>query len=310
MQERIIWIDNLKVIGILAVILGHITSPLGSFIYSWHMPLFLFMAGFFIKCDLSAKEFILKDFKRLMIPYFIFAIFALVIETIKRILLHREGMNYLYELQGIFIWMDYPSLMNTYAFVLWFLPSLFFSRLIIYLLSKYVPSLLIKSTIILFLFLLSFCFNIFLGIDNAFNAIIFVFIGFIFYRFYQNDKWLYILPFILLGLTIFIGIPSLDIASKSYENILFNILYAVSIIFVLIYFLKKIKYNSELLRIWAGNTMALFIIHPYTNNISHIIVNKLYFGDWYLKFFISLILLHLFLCIKGKFSKKGIFKYV
>ena len=130
MQERIIWIDNLRVIGILAVILGHISSPLGNFIYSWHMPLFFLLAGFFLKHELSTKEFIVKDFTRLIIPYFIFAVLALIIETIKRAALNREGLDYLYELQGIFIWMDHPTLMNTYGFVLWFLPSLFFSRLI------------------------------------------------------------------------------------------------------------------------------------------------------------------------------------
>ena len=305
MQERIIWIDNLKVIGILAVILGHISSPLGNFIYSWHMPLFFFLAGFFIKCELSTKEFIIKDFKRLMFPYFIFTAIALILETIKRMVLDRERLDYLYELQGIFIWMDYPSLMNTYAFVLWFLPSLFFSRLIIYTLNKYILSDLIKSFVVLFLFFLSFYFNIFFGIDNAFNAIIFVFLGFIFYRFYQNDKRLYIMPVVLLVIAIYFGIPNLDIAIKSYENILVNILYAVSIIYLLVLLVKKIKFRNDLLSAWSANTMILFIIHPYTNNISHIIVDKFYFGGWYLKFFISLILLQVFLQIKGKFFKEG-----
>ena len=292
-------------IGILAVILGHISSPLGNFIYSWHMPLFFFLAGFFIKCELSTKEFIIKDFKRLMFPYFIFTAIALILETIKRMVLDRERLDYLYELQGIFIWMDYPSLMNTYAFVLWFLPSLFFSRLIIYTLNKYILSDLIKSFVVLFLFFLSFYFNIFFGIDNAFNAIIFVFLGFIFYRFYQNDKRLYIMPVVLLVIAIYFGIPNLDIAIKSYENILVNILYAVSIIYLLVLLVKKIKFRNDLLSAWSANTMILFIIHPYTNNISHIIVDKFYFGGWYLKFFISLILLQVFLQIKGKFFKEG-----
>ena len=310
MQERIIWIDNLRVIGILAVILGHISSPLGNFIYSWHMPLFFLLAGFFLKHELSTKEFIVKDFTRLIIPYFIFAILALIIETIKRAALNREGLDYLYELQGIFIWMDYPALMNTYGFVLWFLPSLFFSRLIIFFLNKYISSLLVQSTIVLILFIFSLRINIILGIDNALNAVLFVFIGSIFYKFYQNNKILYLLPFILLGLIIFFGIPSLDMASKSYENILINIIYAISIIYILIIILKKINYANDLLSFWARNTMLLFIIHPYTNNISNIIVNKLYFGDWYLNLLVSLVLLQAILYIKGKFTNKGIFKYV
>lgn len=60
----------------------------------------------------------------------------------------------------------------------------------------------------------------------------------------------------------------------------------------------------------GGNTMLLFIVHPYTNNIAHIVVEKIYFGDWYLKFIISIVLLQIILFIKQKFENRGVFKYV
>lgn len=116
------------------------------------MPLFFFLAGFFLKYELSTKEFIKKDFNRLIVPYFIFAIVAVMVETVKRMVLNREGLDYFHELKGILIWMDYTSLANTYGFVLWFLPALFFGRLIIYLINKKIKSILIQSSIILFLF--------------------------------------------------------------------------------------------------------------------------------------------------------------
>lgn len=47
-EERIFWVDKLKAIGIISVVLGHIKSPFGFFIFSWHMPLFFFVSGFFI----------------------------------------------------------------------------------------------------------------------------------------------------------------------------------------------------------------------------------------------------------------------
>ena len=106
MKNNILWINNLKIFGILAVILGHIASPLGSFIYSWHMPLFFILSGFFIKFNLPIKEFFLKDFQRLMVPYFLFALVGLVMEALKRIALHRDSLDYLHEIKGIFIWMD------------------------------------------------------------------------------------------------------------------------------------------------------------------------------------------------------------
>lgn len=309
-KEKLNWIDNLKAIGILAVILGHMASPFGAFIYSWHIPLFFILAGFFIKYELSTKEFIIKDFKRLMIPYFIFAIVGLVLETIKRIALHREDLEYLHELQGIFIWMDMPSLINTYGFVLWFLPALFFGRVFLFLINKQVTSILIQSIIILILFSLSFLINLPFGVDNSLNAILFIFIGSAFFRFYQDDKKLFILPLILVVLVFYFGVPALDMANKTYENVFVNVLYAISLIFILIAILKKLDFKSKLLTIWGGNTMLLFIIHPYTNNIAHIVVEKLHFGDWYLKFFISLVLLQGVLLIKQRFENRGVFKYV
>lgn len=274
------------------------------------MPLFFFLGGFFLKYELSTTEFIKKDFKRLIIPYLIFAIAALIIEAIKRILLKREGLDYLNELRGIFIWMDYSSLINTYGFVLWFLPALFFGRLIIYLLNKQIKSILIQTIIISLLFYTSFHMNLILGIDNALNSSLFIFLGSIFYRFYQNDVRLYILSVIFFGLIYFFGIPALDIANKYYEHMIFNILYSVSIIFILISITKMINYKSKLLALWGTNTMLLFIVHPYTNNIGHIITDKFLFGGWYFKFFISLVILHVVILIKQRYVNKGVFKYV
>ena len=309
-KEKLNWIDNLKAIGIFAVILGHIASPFGTFIYSWHMPLFFIIAGFFIKFELTIKEFIIKDFKRLMIPYFLFALIGLGIETLKRIALHRESLDYIHEIQAVFIWMDMTSLINSYAFVLWFLVALFFARIFLVILNKYIKNIAFQFLIIFALFLCSFLINLPFGIDNALNALLFLFIGNIYFRFYQENKFLYILPFIMLVLYFIFGIPSLDMASKNYSNIFINILFAIGIIFMMIVFLKKVNYSSKFLTLWGGNTMLLFIIHPYTNNIAYIIVEKLHFGDWYLKFFISIVLLRCGLFIKKRFDNIGIFKYV
>jgi len=121
---------------------------------------------------------------------------------------------------------------------------------------------------------------------------------------------LYILPFILLGLIYYSGIPALDIASKSYENIFINIVYSISIIFILISITKNLNYKNKLVTLWGSNTMLLFILHPYTNNIGHIIIDKLIFDGWYLKFFISLTILHIVILVKQRFINKGVFKYV
>ncbi len=310
LQERVLWIDKLKAFGILSVILGHIQSPFGAFIFSWHMPLFFFLSGFFIHSERPVSEFLNQDFRRIMIPFFIFALIAMMIEPIKRIMLNRESLDYFHEYAEIFIYMDYAHLNNTYAFVLWFLPALLFGRLIVYLIIRSFNNIWIQSIVIIFLFFCSFYIDIYFGIDNALNAILFIFIGFIFYGHFQDEKKLYILLFVLPLLFYFFGTPALDMASKEFENIVINILYALSIIFILVTLSKKISIESRHLSLWGSNTMLLFIIHPYTNNIGHLIVKNIQFGDWFLKFIISIILLHVILQIKKIFINRGIFKYV
>jgi fucose 4-O-acetylase-like acetyltransferase len=317
LQQKIEWIDSLKTLGILAVILGHIASPFGQFIFSWHMPLFFVIAGFFIKFNTPFKEFFLKNFLRLMIPYFIFAFIGLGADNIKRFLLHREELNNFVEIQNIFFGMDITSLLNHYGFVLWFLPALFFGKMILYAINKVTLNLLFQGLIVFALFLISFIIEIPFGLDNAANSILWIFLGYLFFNFYINSKilslYFTISALILVSFYILFGIPSLDLAMKSYENIFINIFWAVSVIYIFVFLIRKIKYPntfSKVFSIWGGNTMLLFIVHPYTNNIGHIIVEALHFGDWYLKLLISLILLQIIIFIKLKFNNQWIFKYV
>ena len=310
MKNNILWVNNLKVFGILAVILGHISSPLGGFIYSWHMPLFFILSGFFIKFNLPIKEFFIKDFQRLMVPYFLFALVGLVVEALKRIALHRDSLDYVHEIKGIFIWMDMTSLINSYAFVLWFLPTLFFARMFLVAIHKCIENVVFQFIVVAILFTTSFFVELPFAIDNSLNAILFLFIGNIFYKSYQEKYILYSLPFMATAIYLVYGIPSLDISTKSYNNIVLNIFFSVSVVYIMIAIFKRINYSNKLLTIWGGNIMLLFIVHPYTNNIAYIMVEKIHFGDWYLKFFISLALLQIILWIKQKFENKGIFRYV
>lgn len=70
-MKRIEYIDILKGIGIILVVLGHVTQnkPLFQFIYAFHMPLFFFVAGLFLR---NKFGFIKSHARSLMIPYFSF----------------------------------------------------------------------------------------------------------------------------------------------------------------------------------------------------------------------------------------------
>ncbi|MEN1967580.1 acyltransferase family protein [Lentibacillus sp. N15] len=82
-MERNAFFDNAKVALIFLVVFGHMIQPFASgsqdintlymWIYTFHMPAFIFLSGFFAK-GLGNKDYILKLAKKLLIPYVIFQI--------------------------------------------------------------------------------------------------------------------------------------------------------------------------------------------------------------------------------------------
>ena len=85
--KRILWIDYAKSICIYLVLLGHAhaSQPVTDFIYTFHMPLFFFLSGclFSFEKHPNFKEFAIKRFKGLMVPYlwinlitYLFCLFA------------------------------------------------------------------------------------------------------------------------------------------------------------------------------------------------------------------------------------------
>lgn len=87
--NRLDWIDTMKFLGIFAIYLGHFYQASGKlypFVFMYHVPLFFFIAGFFSSLtNYNFKlTFIVKKFKRLMIPYFIFAITNLALAAVNK----------------------------------------------------------------------------------------------------------------------------------------------------------------------------------------------------------------------------------
>ena len=82
-NKRLEYIDTLKGFAIFLVIFGHVIIQLGgypnftySIIYSFHMPLFFIISGFFFKSSLklSLKDFFYKKSFQLLYPWFIWCI--------------------------------------------------------------------------------------------------------------------------------------------------------------------------------------------------------------------------------------------
>lgn len=84
---RFEWVDALKFLGIFAIYIGHLGDAAGRiypFVFTYHVPLFFFVAGFFSKNSKSTHfpMFVLEKAKRLLLPYFTFALLSLFFVSI------------------------------------------------------------------------------------------------------------------------------------------------------------------------------------------------------------------------------------
>ena len=110
----------MKGIGIFLMVTGHTLgpdSPLSKFIYSFHMPLFFLVSGYFFKCTTIINS-VRSSYHRLIKPY-IFICFIYV--TIKIALQYYHSQKLQIDLDAIIYGMG-PG---------WFLLALFWGRIII-----------------------------------------------------------------------------------------------------------------------------------------------------------------------------------
>lgn len=82
-KKRENWIDVLKGIGMIYVLMGHIKPSLffEIHIYSFHMPLFFFISGYLYNNYYPFNIYLKRKIKSLLIPYIIFAFFALLVSA-------------------------------------------------------------------------------------------------------------------------------------------------------------------------------------------------------------------------------------
>lgn len=130
--ERDRWIDVARGMGILLVVLGHLTNKdveVGKWIYSFHIPLFFMISGLLLHDysewkNVTVRELLFKKMKSLIFPYYMIS-----------------GINLIY------IFISYgkgevlKNIKRTIMFdgilALWFVPALFFAEILFVLLLKF-----------------------------------------------------------------------------------------------------------------------------------------------------------------------------
>lgn len=83
MKERLHYMDMAKGVGILCVIVGHLGSQkISNVIYSFHMPLFFLISGYFICKESKPKNVIKKRLKQLLPAYLLTTLCIIVLVCI------------------------------------------------------------------------------------------------------------------------------------------------------------------------------------------------------------------------------------
>ncbi|MBR7779678.1 acyltransferase family protein [Undibacterium rugosum] len=130
-KVRVAWVDVLKFLGIFAIYIGHFGNSSGKlypFVFTYHVPMFFFAAGFFApgKADEKFLTFAQKKTAQLLLPYVFFSLIALLVFTI----LNDWGFIDFREAFKSFI---FGIRNKVYAASLWFIPCLYIVVVIDYL---------------------------------------------------------------------------------------------------------------------------------------------------------------------------------
>jgi fucose 4-O-acetylase-like acetyltransferase len=137
----------MKGIAILLMVFCHVVGHNYKIVYSFHMPLFFIVAGYFYK-DLvfnirTFKVFVKKNFIRLIIPcVFTLSLFCLWSLTQA---LAKDNIKVFLSSFFSLIWMSGDELPTRFGILcinnLWFLPALFWCKIIFYIISSIISKL-------------------------------------------------------------------------------------------------------------------------------------------------------------------------
>ncbi|MGN0163471.1 MAG: acyltransferase family protein [Candidatus Ornithomonoglobus sp.] len=134
MKQRIEWLDVIKGLGIIAVVLSHLTNggePQRILLFSFHMPMFLMISGYLFNPKDNFSVFLKKKAVRLLVPFFICGITDLIILNVEAYLMgwhiSPEAM-----LRGLFF-IDGKAMLNV---PVWYLAVLFEIEIVYFFLCR------------------------------------------------------------------------------------------------------------------------------------------------------------------------------
>lgn len=244
MTDRCLYVDSIKAIAIESVIIGHfyglIFNESNSFvykvIYSFHMPVFFYISGLFLKDLVSNTEYyirVLLKARQLLVPYFVFGFICSFYLRAKH-------------------W-DVELIYGGY----WFLKSLFlcflYSLTTIAICNQFKICrkwILVVPIIFYFLYKCRLNFGIF-----PLHYFLFI-LGFLSKTYMYRISISFIFLFFLLLLDILL-IFKFGIINQNYITYTINVLS----VFIIFCFFKKTNLSNPILNLLGRNTLGIYVYH-------------------------------------------------
>ncbi len=286
MKKRVGYYDIAKGIGIILVVIAHIEYmplELRQYIVTFHMPAFFIISGMLMNLtkerDREVRPLLRHKFMRILLPYLVFSL-VIPVTYYLRFLITKEGYSGEHFIQDILV-----GLSMTGVSVLWFLPTLFFSELIVLLIIKN-----LKRPVVLILSIIMMVGLWFLPFVLPFTALflwrtvyctLLVLIGFALFPIISraSEKPFYVLPVsaVLFIILYFTGLAN-GIVDLHYVILGNRILYflnatmgSVALVLLSVFIDAKIG--------WMGNALQFFGRHSLFIMITHIDFMILYLGE-------------------------------
>ena len=299
----------MKALGIIAVVLGHTAFPYMRVIYSYHMALFFFVAGYFFKDRYLGRpiEFIKRRLKSYYVPFVAYSILFLFFRNyFVNAHIFDESMrinysNMLYYIKNIiFFSLDDPLLGTFWFFIIILYVSILF--LVINLILNKLKKNNIKNlslvifSIYIFAFLLwqqgidiaSFINpnnkSIMKGIQYFFDTKTLILLciyhtGYLYKKFEESIKidFRAVIVFLLIIVFYFRDGIYIDISANMYNNPLYFYFAAMIGIYINLYIAKQIsKWNVRLLEYIGVKSMYIMIFHLLAFKVVNFIQIKIY----------------------------------
>lgn len=286
MKERIEWIDILKGISIIMVVIGHIDyCPmfLNYFFDPFFLTAFLFCYGYTFNSSISLKEFSKKRIKTLLIPLIFFSLLIILTRYIFTLSEHN----------GLIIDLKQMLLqIRGQGDDLWFIALMFIASFPFYFISKLVKNRKVYIPILVLCFCSSYIYDRVCGIALPWHlqivgsAILYMGIG------YYCNKWkvqlnikrdikgsiFVVLATIIYIVSIFINISILKNTSFTFYSYSNNIvMYIIITVLGLIMSISVAKYisKSNILSFFGKNTLLIFALHGKIERVLIVLTNSI-----------------------------------